>query len=314
MVIKRVESIDVLRGICIVIMILGNAGVAQIRHSDWNGLTLADTIFPMFIFVVGLAIPLSAHLTLPRVLRRTVILFAIGLFLNGFPDYNIATLRIPSVLGRIAACYFFAAILFMYVKSKFRIVAITSAILIGYWVLLSAFPNVSFTVDNLLLPGHLYAGGTFDSEGLVSTIPALASAFIGLLVGMDLEQFRKANLVNNLGYGLALVGGGVLWNFVFPVNKQLWTSSFVLVTGGISVIVFVILFYIIEVRNFRLWSAYLRVVGINAIFTYVFSELLIAALPLWFGFTWGWSLGIESLIICSALAITLFSLKINIKV
>jgi predicted acyltransferase len=311
----RVVSVDVLRGFCIVIMILGNAGAglqfSQLYHADWNGLTLADVIFPMFLFVMGLAIPLSTHLSFRRILRRTIILFALGLVVNGFPYYDLGTLRITGVLQRIAICYLFATLIFIYAKSARKITFITATILIGYWLLLSFVPSISTSVDNLLLPNHLVANGALDPEGLVSTISALASTLIGLLVGMNLNAFRP---VKALGCGVLLAGLGLLWNFTFPINKHLWTSSFVLVSGGLSIIAFAVLFYIIEIKNLKLWSLYFRVIGTNAILTYMLSELLIIAFPLWLGFTWGLVFGVEMLALCSFIAVLLFWRKVSIRV
>jgi predicted acyltransferase len=302
-------------------MILVNAGAglqfSQLYHSDWNGLTLADVIFPMFLFVVGLAIPLSTHLNFRRILRRTIILFALGLIVNGFPYYDLGTLRVTGVLQRIALCYLFAALLFMYIKSAQKIAYITSSILIGYWLLLSFVPSVSVSVDAFLLPNHLlpvgtiYMGKVVDPEGLVSTISALASTLIGLLVGMNLNTFKS---IKALGYGTLLVGIGLLWNFTFPINKHLWTSSFVLVTGGLSIIAFAVLFYIIERKNLKSWSLYFRAIGTNAILTYALSELLIAAFPLWLGFSWGLVFGVEILALCSLVTVLLFWRKISIRV
>ena len=215
---KRLISLDVFRGATIAFMIIvnnqGGVGYSFLQHADWNGLTPTDLVFPFFIFVVGVAIPyaLSEKLAqgmgnkklLLRVTRRTIILFSLGLFLNGFPTFELATFRIMGVLQRIALCYFFASVVFLFLKPRWRIV-LTAAIPIAYWMLMTLVPvpgygpgvldkngNLAGYVDRLLLNGHLFLySGTWDPEGLLSTLPAVGTALIGVLAGQCLRSNRK---------------------------------------------------------------------------------------------------------------------------
>jgi predicted acyltransferase len=279
----------------------GSEYYGLLQHADWNGLTLADVVFPFFIFIVGVAIPysftnkldrkVSKRSLLLRITRRTIILFLLGLFINGFPYFNLGNLRVMGVLQRIALCYFFASIVFLFVKSKWQLL-LTAAIPLIYWAMLVLVPvpgygtgvlnkdgNLAAYLDRLLLGGHLYAG-TWDPEGILSTLPAVATALIGVLTGQHLmsRQEPSKKLVKLAVFGtLALVIGSV-WNVVFPINKNLWTSSYVAFTGGMAILLLAVCFLIIDVKRRTWWTRPFVILGMNAITVYVLSEIVNLAL------------------------------------
>ena len=300
----RLTTLDVFRGITIALMIIvnnpgGAAYYSFLQHATWNGLTFADIVFPFFIFIVGAAIPFSLTKRIDQgtskkklfvaVIRRTLILFALGLLINGFPTFDLATFRIMGVLQRIALCYFFASIIFMYLKPKWQII-LTVATPIAYWMLMTLVPvpgygagvltedgNLAGYLDRLLLGRHIYAyTGTYDPEGLLSTLPALATALIGVLAGQYLKSTvtPKTKTVKLLLFGSVSTAIGLVWNFWFPINKNLWTSSYVLFTGGIALLILAVWFYTIETRGYTSWTKPFTILGLNAILIYVLSEIV----------------------------------------
>src|SRR5262245_15973632 len=261
----RLISLDVFRGLTIAGMVLvNNAGnwnavYPPLLHASWHGWTPTDLIFPFFVFIVGVAIPLAFEkrkaiggsqrdLQL-KILRRTLIIFGIGLMLNAFPFTmeNLTHLRIPGVLQRIALCYFFAALIF--VKTKVRTQAIiAAALLIVYWLAMKLIPAPGFAagdltmegslaswVDRTLLAGHTYRP-LYDPEGLLSTVPAVATALFGVLAGQWLMQKREPleKIAGLFAVGALCVITGYVLNWGFPINKALWTSSYVMFTGGLA--------------------------------------------------------------------------------
>jgi predicted acyltransferase len=302
----RLTSLDVFRGIAIALMILvNNPGGAVyydfLQHATWNGWTLADLVFPLFIFIMGASIPfafmskldqgMSRRKLLTRVVRRTIILFILGLFINGFPIFDLATFRIMGVLQRIALCYLFASLVFLFLKPKRRI-CLTIAIPVAYWMLMTLIPvpgygpgvltengNLAGYVDRLMLNGHLYAK-TWDPEGLLSTLPAVATALIGVLAGQHLKSNAKpqTKTVNFLFFGSISLAIGFLWGFWFPINKNLWTSSYVAFTGGIALILLATCFFIIDAKGYIAWTKPFTMLGLNSIFIYVLSEIVNLAL------------------------------------
>ena len=311
---RRLTSLDVFRGATIAFMIIvnnqGGAGYSFLHHANWNGWTPADLVFPFFIFIVGVAIPytlnekldqgLSKRKLLLRITRRTIILFSLGLFINMFPTFELATFRIMGVLQRIALCYFFASLIFLFLKPRRRIV-LTITIPIAYWMLMTLVPvpgygpgvldqngNLAGYIDRLLLNGHLYIySGTWDPEGLLSTLPAVATALIGVLAGQYLRSNRNpSNKAQNLFFfGIISVAIGYLWNYWFPINKNLWTSSYVAFTGGLALIFLATCFYIIDIKGHKQWAKPFVMLGLNSIFIYVLSEivnltLIYASVPL----------------------------------
>jgi predicted acyltransferase len=281
----------------------GAAYYSFLQHATWNGLTFADIVFPFFIFTLGAAIPYAFTRRLEQgtsrkklflhAVLRTIILFAIGLFINGFPTFDLATIRVMGVLQRIALCYFFASLIFLFLKPKWRII-LTVAIPIAYCMLMTMVPvpgygqgvltengNLAGYLDRLLLGRHIYAyTGTYDPEGLLSTLPALATALIGVLAGQYLKSSvtPKAKTVKLLLFGSVSIAIGLVWNLWFPINKSLWTSSYVAFTGGISIILLATCFYVIDAKGRIAWTKPFLILGLNALFVYVLSEIFNLAL------------------------------------
>ncbi|HVP15866.1 MAG TPA: heparan-alpha-glucosaminide N-acetyltransferase domain-containing protein [candidate division Zixibacteria bacterium] len=269
----RLVSLDVLRGLAIALMVLANNGV--LAESDWNGLTLADCIFPTFVFVVGVAIPFSRTSKL-RVTRRAAVLFILGFALTttnwtfvaaGYGDF-----RLLGVLQRIALCYLFASIAFIYVKSRRARLVLVAAILVGYWLVMAQAPlteagNLAAQLDRALIgPSHMF-NGVYDPEGLLSTLPAIATCLMGVAVGESLRDKKPVgNLVN---VGIITIAVGAAWSVVFPLNKALWTSSFVLVVAGLDMLSLVLLSFV----NERL-SSPLEALGSNAIIIYCLNSIV----------------------------------------
>ncbi|WP_299484995.1 DUF5009 domain-containing protein [Acaryochloris sp. IP29b_bin.137] len=318
---SRFSSLDVFRGIAIAGMLLVNqAGLVkesypQLKHADWHGWTLADLVFPFFLFVLGAAMAFSlarhtASLTQPkravylRVLRRSLVLFGLGLLLNGFWSYNFSTLRVMGVLQRISLTYFVAALVILKLPRKSQW-GVTGLLLVGYWLALSFIPvpgfgagdltrtgNFGAYIDRLIIgTSHLYAGDQFnfmgDPEGLFSTLPAIATVLLGYFAG-DWLRKRGSGLKIKTSrqsftltvYGLISLGLGLFWSLWFPINKKLWTSSYVLFTVGISLILLAACYELIEVRRLRLWSKPFEVLGLNSIAIFVASVLVIKILVL----------------------------------
>jgi len=305
-------SLDVLRGITIAFMIMvnNNGGHAYwpFEHSAWNGWTPTDLVFPTFLFLVGVTtvFSLESRLSrgnspgsmLPHILRRFVLLFLLGLFVNGFPEFHFAHLRIYGVLQRIAICYLAASLLWLAVRRWPRRVAVLTAVLavclVGYWILMRFVPvpgygvpgrdiplldkdaNLVAWLDRHIFPGRLYEG-TRDPEGLLSDIPSLGTALLGMLTALWLRTNRtlQRKCVGLLAAGIACILLGKLWNPWFPINKKLWTSSYVLFAGGCSLVLWAFCMWLIEIKGWKKgWTSFWLVFGMNAIAAYVFSEAL----------------------------------------
>jgi len=268
---------------------------APLRHADWHGLTPTDVVFPCFVFIVGVAIALSLP-TPGRVLRRAAIIFVLGIVLNGVPYFDWSTLRIPGVLQRIAVCYLVAALLFLVTRRRTQ-VAVTAALLLGYWALLTLVPvpgygrgdlgpegNLAAWVDRAVLGRpHLWkAARVYDPEGILSTLPAIATALLGVLTGQWLQSGRDPR---RIVAGLTVVGAiaavlGMAWGIVLPVNKTLWTSSYVLLTGGLALLLFAACYWATDVRGWRRWTAPWVVFGVNALLLFFLSTLMARTLTL----------------------------------
>lgn len=309
----RLISLDVFRGIAIAGMIVVNqAGVADkvypfLAHADWNGCTLADLVFPFFLFIVGVASAFSfskyAEGATPpasiywRILRRSLILFALGLLLNGFWNYNWDNIRIMGVLQRISVAYLLASLAVLKLPRKGQW-ALAILLLIGYWIAMTLIPvpgyganvltregNFGAYIDRLVIPmAHLYRGDNYNSlgdpEGLFSTLPAVVTVLLGYFSGQWLRQRRiDSNISMDLVlFGLASLIIGILWDAVFPINKKLWTSSYVFFTAGWALLVFAACYELIEVRKIRRWAKPFAVMGMNAIAIFVASVLAIKIL------------------------------------
>jgi predicted acyltransferase len=312
---QRLQSLDIFRGLTIAGMILVNnngdwsAAYWPLQHSAWNGWTPTDLVFPFFLFIVGVSLVYSFRSRLARgetrsailmhALRRAIILFAIGvLVINSFPNrYDPAHIRIYGVLQRIAICYLIASVFVLWSGVRGQIVAI-AACLVGYWVLMRHVPVPGFGVpgrdiplldpdrnlvawlDRKLLMGHLYEG-TRDPEGLLSTIPAIGTALLGVLTGEWLRSNRTARskALGMFIFGILGLAAGKFFNIWFPINKKLWTSSFVLFTAGFGLVILALCYWLLDVRKLRgRWTFPALVFGMNAIAAYVLSEVLASVL------------------------------------
>jgi predicted acyltransferase len=282
---QRLISLDTFRGLTIAMMVIVNnpwyTAYPILEHAAWNGLTLADVVFPAFIFIVGVSTAISFSKKIGKgvstrklvlgIIKRTVILFGLGLLVNGFPYYNLDTLRITGVLQRIAICYLVASLVFLFLKPRWRIV-LTLGIPLAYWGLLGLhLPNIDVLV---LGSSHVYAYASPDPEGIVSTFSSIATVLIGLLVGQYIQSKEHINALKGLTkYGFLALFLGLVWNFVFPVNKNIWSSSYVALMGGLDILVLTLCLYVIDVRQKRKWATPLVMLGMNSIFVYVFSEI-----------------------------------------
>ena len=266
----------------------------QLDHTVWNGFTAYDMIFPLFLFISGVASPysigrklekgISKKAILQQILIRCLLLLLFGfIYNNGLGIHPLEKYRFPSVLGRIGTAYLFANIIYLYTNKKMQVVWV-GILLIGYWLLLSftsAFGfnagdlsmegNVVSYIDRLLLPGSLY-NTVHDPEGILSTIPAISTGLLGILTGNFLmynntTQSRKTLIMLILGFVFILLAQ--IWALVFPINKNLWTSSFVLQAGGISLLLLAFFYYVIDVCGYKKWAFPLKVIGMNSIAIYM---------------------------------------------
>ncbi len=297
---QRLISLDAFRGLTIMLMIVVNTPGSwkyvypPFRHSEWHGCTPTDLVFPFFLFIVGVAMyysfrkynhSLSTN-AFVKILKRTVFIFAIGLFLNAFPRFNFEQLRIMGVLQRIALAYGFASVLVLLLKKWARWV-LAFSILFGYWVLLWALggddpysleANYVTKIDLLILGAqHIYKGFgiAFDPEGLLSTLPAMVNVILGYQIGEIIAGAANKKLlpVKLLIIGIAGILLGLFWNIYFPINKPIWTSSYVLYTVGIGSSLLALFVWLIDIHKFRSWAHPLIVYGMNPLFIYVLSGL-----------------------------------------
>jgi predicted acyltransferase len=303
---NRLQSLDLFRGIAIAGMIIvNNQGdwshvYAAFRHAAWHGWHGADTVFPLFLFAVGASIYVSftreagesasRHQIFLKALWRTVVLFALGLFLNIFPFFDFSTMRIPGVLQRIGLSYFFASLLVLFTGQKTRI-AVTLFLLILYGALLMCVTpygigrgslepccNLPGYVDRAVLAGHTYEQAPvpgFDPEGILTTIPSIASALIGAYAASLLHPGvqGKRNMRMALLIGAAAVLAGLALNSVIPINKNLWTPSYCLFMGGLAMILYAFCHYLCDRRRRGHAFIPLTVLGRNAIAAYLLSSL-----------------------------------------
>jgi predicted acyltransferase len=303
---ERLLCLDIFRGLAVAGMIIvdnpGSDDLAYgpIKHADWNGWTSADFIFPSFLFLVGISMVYSFAARLQRgesrkqilfhAFMRSLILIAIGLFVNASPivELDLHTWRFEGVTQRIALCYFAAAILVLWSNRRGVWIAIFTC-LVGYWALLRFVPvpglgvpghnipfmdpdrNLAAWLDRKLFMGHLY-NGTRDPEGILSTIPAIATTLIGVLTGYWLrsEKSPATKAIRMLLAGILGLVAGEVWNRWFPINKNLWTSSFVLFSGGFTLVFLAFLYGVLEIKRWRgIWTMPVLVFGANAIAGFV---------------------------------------------
>jgi len=271
----------------------------QLTHPAWNGFHFYDLIFPLFLFIAGVATPYSVgrelekgksrHQLLGRVIKRGLILVLLGvIYNNGLQIKPFSEVRIPSVLGRIGLAYMFANIIYLYTKERAQIIWF-SALLIGYWLLLkfTAAPgfapgdltmegNFASYIDRSIIPGHLYLG-IHDPEGLMSTIPAIGTGLLGIMTGNFLKNSSVKPQTKALRLaivGIIFLGLAQLWNLDFPINKNLWTSSFVLNVGGYSLLLLSLFYYVIDVLGYQKWAFYFKVIGMNSILIYISGRFI----------------------------------------
>lgn len=308
----RLLSLDVFRGLTVAAMILvNNPGswshiYAPLEHAEWNGCTPTDLIFPFFLFIVGVSISFAlgskkehtSHSKLiMTALKRALILFGLGLFLSLFPKVftdpvaAFETVRIPGVLQRIAVVFFISALIFIKTSAKTQL-RLLIGILIGYWLIMTFIPvpgvgyanleketNLAAWLDRTILTeAHLWKEvKTWDPEGILSTIPAIASCIFGILIGSwlkrkDLENSYKISWMFSIGLMAVILG--LIWDLFFPINKSLWTSSFVLYTGGLATMGLALCYWLIDVQGYKKGTKPFVVYGVNAITVFFLSGLI----------------------------------------
>ncbi len=306
---QRFLSLDVFRGMTICLMIIvntpgdGAATFAPFLHAKWDGFTPTDLVFPSFLFAVGNAMSfvlpkwekLSSATVLFRILKRTALIFLLGYLMYWFPfTHPISDTRILGVLQRIALCYGFASLIAFYMHE--RVVMILAALLlITYWYLsmaygspadpLSITGNVGIAFDKWFMgESHMYHGEgfAFDPEGWVSTLPAIVNVLIGFIVGKFIQEKGKTyeGLTHLLMWGAGFMFLAFMWNYQFPINKKLWSSSFVLLTVGLDMIIIATIIYRIELHHQHQFASFFEIFGKNPLIIYLFSELMVSILYL----------------------------------
>jgi predicted acyltransferase len=359
MVKERLISLDVFRGLTILLMtIVNNPGdwghvFPPLLHAEWHGCTLTDLVFPFFIFIMGVAVPLAMpdkkydDTTFNKILIRSLRMLCLGIFFNYFGKIQFFGLegisllifrliitiavgyalmgnfssrlknilafsiffiylilaysgieayhdvRLPGVLQRIAVVYFVVSLLYLKTSQKTQI--ITGCLLLaGYWAVMTLIPvpgigeanldkgtNLASWLDSILLKGHMYSGTiTWDPEGILSTIPSIVNGIIGLLIGQLLQQkIAKTNIAKKMAItGIALIIAGLLWNIVFPINKSIWTSSYVLYTTGLATTTLSILYYIIDISEYKKGFKLFLIWGVNPMIVFFASQIIPQAL------------------------------------
>lgn len=317
---ERLVSLDAFRGATVAAMLLvNNPGswsevYPPLLHAPWHGWTFTDLIFPAFLWIVGVSLTLStvrrvesgeSRVELMRhVVHRAFIIFAVGLFLSAFPfgllpshQFSLQTLRVPGVLQRIALCYFAAGTIFLLTGWRGQLTC-ALALLLGYWALLQLVPvpgygagvlepqgNLPGWIDARVLAGHTWTSAPapgFDPEGLLSTLPAIATVLCGTLAGYWLRGSRAVaqTSLGFIGSGVILLAIGALWGAVFPINKNLWTSSYVVFMAGWSALIFGVFHWLIDVRSWRSWAQPFVWYGMNALALFVFAGVVARLLGL----------------------------------
>lgn len=306
----RLHSLDVLRGFDMFFIMGGDVLLlslcwlfpgswadcvaAQLGHPAWHGFTAYDLIFPLFLFLAGVSFPFSFSKQLEngrslfdvrlRIVKRGFILVLLGMVYNGILHFDEAHFRVASVLGRIGLAWMFAALLATWLGQRLRW-GLTIFILLGYWALLAWVDapdtdaggftmegNIVSYIDRFLLPGILH-NGIHDPEGLLATLPAVCTAMIGIEAGELVRRNRGVTAcwwMGGIGVGLILIA--LAWDIVFPINKNLWTSSFVCITGGLSLLLFSLFHYVVDLCNWNWGTYFFRVIGLNSITIYLAQQ------------------------------------------
>lgn len=315
---NRLLSLDIMRGITIAGMILvNNAGswghiYRPLSHAEWNGLTPTDLVFPFFMFIMGVSTYLSLRRwdfkpcreAIIKIVRRTVVIFAIGLFVAWFALWlrgirngaavldaacNFSEIRILGVFPRLAICYGVGALIAVFVKHR-RLPWVIFGMLAVYAVILLTGNGYSYSTDNIISivdhavlgPSHMYTSHfdgesfKFDPEGLLSTLPSIAHMLIGLWCGMKMMQTRDnyRRALQFLLVGGVLTMAGFLLSYGMPINKKIWSPTFVLTTCGLAATLLGLLIWIIDIKGYRRWTPFFHAFGVNALATYLFATIL----------------------------------------
>lgn len=311
---NRLLSLDVFRGMTIAGMVLVNnpgtwsAIYAPLEHAEWHGATPTDLVFPFFLFIVGISITLALGKRVEsgginrdiylKIFRRSLIIFGLGLFMAAFPFYNftrsewldVSNLRIMGVLQRIAVCYLIAALIFIRTNWKQQAI-IAAALLLIYWALMTLISvpgceittiddkacNLAAYLDRVILTeNHIWKQSkVFDPEGLLSTLPAIATTLAGVLCGHWLrrEKDDSEKVAALFFFGLTATAIGWIWSFWFPLNKALWTSSYVFYTAGLALCFLGFCYWLIDIKGYRKWAKPFLIFGVNALALFVFTGL-----------------------------------------
>jgi predicted acyltransferase len=301
----RLVSLDAFRGATIALMVLVNTAgdgrhvYAPLEHAEWHGWTLTDVVFPSFLWIVGVALTLSLGKRMSagasrgrlfaQAARRAAIIYALGLFVYLFPRFDFSTMRVLGVLQRIAICYLIAAAIYLTTSVRGQIVWIVS-LLAGYWLLMTLVPvpgygagrldvegNFSHWVDRVVLGRHNYASTkTWDPEGIISTLPAIATALFGVLAGQLLRLKRELAERTTWMFlaGNLLIAAGLICNVWLPINKKLWTSSFSLFMAGLDFVLLAGFIWMVDGRGYQRWVRPFVILGMNAIAVYMASEVI----------------------------------------
>jgi len=297
----RILSVDIFRGATVILMILVNtpgtwsAVFPPLRHAKWDGYTPTDLVFPFFLFIVGTSIVFAYKNkvvnsgTYKKITIRTLKLIGLGLFLGAFTlsfpfIKDFADIRFPGVLQRIGVVFFFASVLFLSFNWK-TLIGVAVFFLIGYWLLMTLIPvegvastlerapnNLANWLDVKVFGTHNYKPD-YDPEGLLSTIPSIVSSLLGIFTGLVLtsKQEKKARILIGIGGALLIIGH--IWDIFFPINKALWTSSFVLVTAGWANLILALIYYVTDIKGIKFGSLF-RYAGANAIVLYFLSSFI----------------------------------------
>ena len=306
---KRLTSLDAFRGATIALMVLVNtAGDGQhvygpLQHAQWNGWTITDVVFPSFLWIVGVALTLSMGRRLTagvargqlfkQILRRAAVIYLLGLLVYAFPKFDLSTLRVLGVLQRIAICYLIVSAIYLTTKVRGQLVWIVS-LLAAYWLIMRLVPvpgygagnldverNFAHYIDNIVLGHHNYhSTRTWDPEGIVSTLPAIATALLGVMAGHILRMKRQMAERTTWLFlvGSILIAIGLICDVWLPINKKLWTSSFAIFMAGLDFTIFAIFVWIADGLGHKRFFKPLVILGMNAIAIYMASELLDEAL------------------------------------